>query len=241
MMKEIDNHYTDQEHYIWTSLFVRCLQFLPDTAHKSVLEGLNIIGYPTDHIPDFDEINHKLSLHTDWQVVPMEVMVEDSEFISMLASKRYPCRKWLRSNAQFEAELDEYDMFHDIIGHTPLLIQKPYSEYLTNLGSLALQYLKHENILSLLKRVYWHTIQFGLITDGNTLKTYGAHLLTSPGETSFSMSAGVPKYDHNLDIIHNTPYKKGSYQEKYFVVNSFEQLCNSIDGIKKMIDQILKN
>ncbi len=226
------NQYTEQEHTTWTVLYTRLLQFLPETADKVVFDSIKKIGYPSDHVPDLTEINHKLSAITDWTVVPLEDMVEDNEFIAMLAQKKYPCRTWLRSQEQLDNDIDEYDMFHDIIGHTPLLTIPAYSNYLTGLGKLALENLKSPAAIALLKRVYWHSIQFGLIATENTLKIYGAHLLSSRGETIFSISAGVPKYDLNVAIMMDTPYKKGSYQEKYFVIHSYEELYNSLEDVK---------
>jgi phenylalanine-4-hydroxylase len=226
------DHYTEQEHAIWTVLYTRLLQFLPETADKVVFEAIQKLGYPADRVPDLEEVNSKLSAITDWTVVPLEDMVEDNEFIAMLAEKKYPCRTWLRTKEQLDNDIDEYDMFHDIIGHTPLLTIPAYSNYLTGIGKLALENLNNKTAISLLKKVYWHSIQFGIIATEHTLKIYGAHLLSSRGETIFSISAGVPKYDLNVGIMMDTPYKKGSYQEKYFVINSYDDLYNSLGTIK---------
>jgi phenylalanine-4-hydroxylase len=231
-MTMIKHNYTEQEDAIWTVLNTRLLQFLPETADKAVFESIQKLGYPSDHVPDLVEVNTKLSAITDWTVVPLEDMVEDNEFIAMLAQKKYPCRIWLRTQEQLDNDIDEYDMFHDIIGHTPLLTIPSYSNYLTGLGKLALDNLNNKVAISLLKRVYWHSIQFGLLASDHMLKIYGAHLISSRGETIYSMSAGVPKYNLNVAIMMDTPYKKGSYQEKYFVINSYDDLYNSLGDIK---------
>ena len=227
-----ENHYTEKDHAIWTVLYTRLLQFLPETADINVFNSIQKLGYPVDRVPNLEEVNHKLTMLTDWTVVPLEDMVEDNEFIAMLAQKKYPCRTWLRTQEQLDNDIDEYDMFHDIIGHTPLLTIPAYSNYLTGLGKIALENLHNKTAIALLKKVYWHSIQFGIIATENTLKIYGAHLLSSRGETIYSISAGVPKYDLNVSIMMDTPYKKGSYQEKYFVINSYDDLFNSLDAIK---------
>jgi len=224
--------YTDQEHAIWTILNTRLLQFLPETADNIVFESIKKLGYPVDHVPNLDEINGKLTHLTGWTVIPLEDMVDDNQFISMLAEKKYPCRTWLRTQEQLDNDIDEYDMFHDIIGHTPLLTVPAYSNFLQGIGKLALENIKNPDAILLLKRVYWHSIQFGIIAKDHTLKIYGAHLLSSRGETVFSISAGVPKYDLNISIMMDTPYKKGSYQEKYFVINSYDDLYNSLSTIQ---------
>jgi phenylalanine-4-hydroxylase len=228
----INDNYTDQEHEIWAVLYTRLLQFLPETADKAVFDSIQKLGYPPDHVPNLEEVNSKLTTLTGWTVVPLEDMVEDNQFIAMLAQKKYPCRTWLRTQEQLDNDIDEYDMFHDIIGHTPLLTIPAYSNYLTGIGKLALDNLNNKEAIALLKRVYWHSIQFGIIATDHTLKIYGAHLLSSRGETIYSISAGVPKYDLNVSIMMDTPYKKGSYQEKYFVINSYDDLFNSLDTIK---------
>jgi len=237
MVKQIYSSYTAEDHLVWTNLYSRMMQMLPEVADKAVLEGIKQIGFPGDHIPDFEEINSKLSQFTDWKIVPLEEMVKDNEFIQMLAQKTYPCRTWIRTNEQLQSEVDEYDLFHDVIGHTPLLIIPTYCDYLTELGKLALKYIDNEQALLLLKRVYWHTIQFGLIISDNSLKIYGAHLISSREETSYSLSAGVSKYDLHIPKIMDTPYVKGSFQERYFVINKYEDLYNHLGEIRAELEK----
>lgn len=225
--------YSELEHSIWSTLYGRVLQYLGDVADESIMVGLRKINLPSDHAPQFSEINEKLKTLTDWQLVPMEEMVDDTKFIGMLAEKLYPCRVWLRSQDKVDALEDDYDMFHDVIGHTSLLYLKTYSDYVEQLGELALKYIENSDAIMYLKRVYWHTIQYGLIESDKSLKIYGAHMLSSRNETSFSMSAGVPKYDHDVVTIMDTPYIKNRFQEKYFVIKSYEQLLESLPTIEK--------
>lgn len=213
---------------------------LPETADDAVLTGLKRIGFPSDRIPEFTEINDRINTFTDWEIVPLQEMVPDSEFIQMLADKKYPCRTWIRSHEKMEAEVDEYDIFHDIIGHTPLLTIPNYCYYLQGLGKLALEYIKNDQALLLLKRMYWHTIQFGLKIADNSLKVYGAHLISSRAETVYSISAGVPKYDFHIEKIMETPYSKNKFQERYFVINNYEELYNSLGGIKEELEKRFK-
>jgi phenylalanine-4-hydroxylase len=240
MIKQIYSNYTEEDHKIWTMLFSRVMQVLPETADEWVLEGLKKIGFPADHIPNFDEINQRISTFTDWEIVPLQDMVDDKEFIGMLADNKYPCRTWIRTAEQLETESDEYDMFHDVIGHTPLLTRPNYCNYLRGLGKLALEYIDNDKAMLLLKRVYWHTIQFGLKISGNSIKVYGAHLLSSRGETIYSLSGGVPKYDFNIPLIMDTPFRKNGFQEKYFTINTYEDLFNSLDTIKKELKSRIK-
>jgi phenylalanine-4-hydroxylase len=225
-------HYTESDHENWSVLYGRAMQALPEIADEKVLQGIKTIGLPADHIPDFQEINKKLKTFSDWQLVPLEEMVEDTPFISFLAEKKYPCRVWLRSQEQVESDENEYDLFHDLVGHTTLLYMPEYCYYLEALGRLALKNIDNKQALLFLKRMYWHTVQYGLVVSGNTLKIYGAHLLTSRSETLFAMSAGVPKYDFNIPVIMDTPYVKNRFQDRYFVIESFDQLFNSMAEIE---------
>ncbi|MFN6944240.1 MAG: phenylalanine 4-monooxygenase [Cytophagaceae bacterium] len=235
MLKQTHTQYTQEEHKNWSILYSRMMLMLPETADSAVLEGLKKIGFPSDHVPDFDEINQKLKAFTDWEVIPLKDMVSDNDFIGMLADKKYPCRTWIRSVAQVEDETDVYDIFHDVIGHTPLLTRPNYCQYLQGLGKLALQYLDNDKAILMLKRIYWHTIQFGLKVSGDSLKIYGAHLISSRAETLFSTSAGVPKYDFHLEKIVETPYVKNHFQERYFVINNYEQLNDNLPAIEAML------
>ena len=230
--------YTDQDHENWNALFTKVMQALPEIAHEKVISGIKTIGFPSDQVPNIDAINSKLKAFTDWQLVLLDEMVDDNQFISMLAHKQYPCRSWLRSHSQIELDENEYDLFHDLVGHTSLLNMPEYCKYLQALGELALKNIHNTTALLYLKRMYWHTIQYGLIISGSSMKIYGAHLLTSRNETLFALSAGVPKYDFNVAVIMNTPYVKNKFQERYFVIDSFDQLFNSIPDIEKELAKL---
>src|ERR1700751_3667639 len=104
MLKQVYGNYTEENHKVWTMLYSRIMQMLPESADQSVLEGIKMIGFPSDHIPDFEEINQKIQTFTDWKIVPLEDMVGDKEFIGMLAEKKYPCRTWIRTEKQLESE-----------------------------------------------------------------------------------------------------------------------------------------
>ncbi len=237
MSNQTKRTYSGEDQKVWTSLYSRIIQMLPESADEAVLTGLKRIGYPSDYIPDFKEINQRIHSFTDWEIVPMEEMVPDNEFIAMLADKKYPCRTWLRNMDQVAAEQDEYDMFHDIIGHTPLLTIPNYCYYLQGLGKMALEHIGNDHALLLLKRMYWHTIQFGLRISDNSLRIYGAHLISSRAETLYSISAGVPKYDFHIGKIMDTPYVKGSFQERYFVISNYEELYNNLPAIREELNR----
>ena len=119
-MEQIHN-YTEQENKIWATAYSRILSFLGDVADETVMIGIRTIGLPGDRVPNVDEINEHLAKHTNWRIVPLEDMVDDTKFISMLAEKLYPCRTWVRSIDQVDKMEDEYDIFHDVFGHTSLL------------------------------------------------------------------------------------------------------------------------
>jgi phenylalanine-4-hydroxylase len=229
--------YTESDNQNWSVLYGRAMQALPEIADEKVLKGIKTIGLPSTHVPNFEEINRTVAGVSEWRLIPLDEKVEDTPFISLLAEKKYPCRTWLRTKEQVDSDENEYDLFHDLFGHTTLLYIPEYCNYLEALGALALKHIDNAQALLYLKRMYWHTVQYGLIEAGNTLKIYGAHLLTSRSETLFAMSAGVPKYDFNISVIMDTPYVKNRFQDRYFVINSFDQLYSSMNEI----EQELKN
>ena len=122
--------YTDTDNQNWSILYGRAMQALPEIADEKVMKGIKTIGLPSNHIPSFDEINKTLASISDWQLVLLNEMVEDTPFISLLAEKKYPCRTWLRSREQVDSDENEYDLFHDLIGHTTLLYMPEYCNYL---------------------------------------------------------------------------------------------------------------
>ncbi len=239
MSEQIYNNYSSEDQKVWSALYNRVMQIVPEDGDEAVMAGIKKIGIPSDRIPDLLDINKRLNELTGWSIVPVEEMVSDREFIEMLSKQQYPCRIWIRK----PEEMDDtycYDIFHDVMGHFPLLTNPNYADFLKGIGKVALDHIDNAYAIELLTRLYWHTVQFGVKISGNFLKIYGAHLLSSAGEAIYVLSGGVPKYDFDVETMMKTTFEKHVFQKKYFVINSYDELFNSLDDIKSALGKMLE-
>ncbi len=230
--------YTTQDHEVWSILYQRQTNLLQQYADAAFLEGMDKIGFTPTAIPDFRILNDKLGQLTGWTIVAVPGIVDDKLFFEMLAAKKFPCTTWIRTMAQLDY-LEEPDMFHDVYGHIPLLSDASYGDFLVGLSKIALKHIDNPYAIHLLSRIYWYTIEFGLIKTGNTLKVYGAGILSSQGETPYSVSTEVPKLTFDITTIFNTSYIKEKFQERYFVIESYKQLYESLETIEAELENQL--
>lgn len=230
--------YTPADHEVWQVLFERQMQKLPAIASQDYLDGIEKAGFTAEHIPNFDkEINPKLQALTGWTVVACEGLVPIKEFFELLADKKFPASTWLRTMEQLEY-LEEPDMFHDIFGHVPLLSNQSICHFLQELARIALRFIDKPQAIEFIARLYWYTIEFGLIREDEKLKIYGAGILSSAGESIYSLQSSQPqRLDYNIQQIFDTPYIKEHYQEQYFIIDSYEQLFNSIPFIEAELEK----
>jgi phenylalanine-4-hydroxylase len=227
--------YTTENHQVWTILFDRQLLNLPSKAIPEFLEGLEKVGFSRDCIPDFNAINQKLKSLTGFEVVAAPGIVDDALFFQLIANKQFPATVWVRSMQQLDY-LEEPDMFHDVFGHVPLLTIPVYCEFLAKLSEMALGHLDRPDIIDLLTRIYWYTIEFGLFSKpGQAVQIYGAGILSSVGESNLSVSDASVKHKYDVQHILNTPYIKETFQSQYFCIESFEQLLHSLPAIEEAL------
>ncbi|MGK7392308.1 MAG: phenylalanine 4-monooxygenase [Candidatus Cyclobacteriaceae bacterium M2_1C_046] len=231
--RQVHENYTDEDHLVWRLLFDRQMEQLKKVASAAYLQGLEDIGFTNKQVPNYEDVNKILGEKTGWSVKPVKGIVDDAEFFDMLANKIFPATTWLRSLSELDY-LEEPDMFHDVFGHLPLLTNKAFTDFLEELGNVGLQ-CKDENEVHLLSRFYWFTVEFGLIKEGKDLKVYGAGLLSSAGETSFSLSEKPARHLFDLKKVIDTSYRKDQFQTQYFVVNSFDQLYLAIKESMNLI------
>jgi phenylalanine-4-hydroxylase len=153
--------------------------------------------------------------------------------------QEFPATTWLRKMSQLEY-LEEPDMFHDVFGHIPLLSNPSFAKFLEELAKISLKHIDNEWAIELVSRLYWYTVEFGLIEEEGALKVYGAGILSSSGETQYSIDSDIPKrLPYDIQTIFDTPYIKDKYQEQYFVIDSYEQLYTSIPEIEKLLEAAL--
>lgn len=232
--------YTEKDQKIWHILFEKQQLVLEDKASKSFLEGIDICGFKSNEIPKVEEINANLKKATGWEMYVVPGLIADKPFFEFLSNKKFPVSTWIRSVKELEY-LEEPDMFHDFYGHVPLLSKKAFVDFIEGLANLALKYIENPYAIELLSRLYWFTIEFGLIKEDGRLKIYGAGILSSPSESFYSVNnKQVPRYRFDIRHILKTPYYKHDFQKQYFVINSYEQLYNSLERIEPILKEELE-
>lgn len=238
MIQEYDK-YIEEDHEVWSILYNRMMQILPDYATEAYIKGVKEVGFLPDRIPVFKEANEKLSAITGWKIYVVPGLIDNKPFFEHLSNREFPSSTWLRKKSQLEY-LEEPDMFHDIFGHVPLLANKHFADFLSQLAGIALKHIEDEWAVEILSRLYWYTVEFGLIRENGKLKVYGAGILSSSGETVYSVDSDVPvRYPYDIKQIFETPYIKDKFQEQYFVIDSYEQLFNSIPQIESILEKEL--
>jgi len=218
--------YTTAEHAIWHDLFMRQSHLLPGRACNEFLEGLDGLGVVADKIPDFEALSKILTPATGWQIVAVPGLVPDDIFFGHLSERRFPATNWIRRRSQMDY-LQEPDVFHDVFGHVPLLMNPIFADYLQAYGRGGLKAL-HLNALPLLARLYWYTVEFGLIRTEDGLRIYGSGIVSSFSETRYCLENNTPlRLGFDLDRIMRTRYRIDDFQETYFVIDNFDQLFDA--------------
>lgn len=197
------------------------------------LEGLKNVGFHADAIPDFKDVNSRLHSLTGWRLSVVPNLTPQKEFFEFLSRRRFTATCWLRTMEQLDY-IEEPDMFHDVFAHVPLISNQAYANFFEGISRLALQYDCHPKVVELLGRLYWFTIEFGMIKEKGQLKIYGAGIISSAEETRNCMS-GVPVYAYDVQDIFNTPFRTDQLQERYFAIESFEQLYQSLPQVARLL------
>ena len=218
--------YTPAEHALWDRLFARQAAQLADRAHPSILQGLDILNLSKPGIPDFDELSERLYAATGWRVVAVPGLVPDDVFFRHLSERRFVAGSFLRPPEQIDY-LEAPDVFHDVFGHVPLLSDPVFADYMQAYGQGGLRSLEF-GALSRLARLYWYTVEFGLIRHDGGLRLYGAGIASSHGESIFALDDPSPnRIGFDLARVMRTPYRIDDYQQLYVVIDSFEQLLRT--------------
>lgn len=234
-LKQPYDEYSDEDFDVWKLLFERQYAALPHVASKAYLEGLEKIGFSAERIADFEDANKRLAGLTGWAIHVVPGLVDDNVFFGLLSHRRFPSSTWLRSMKELDY-FQEPDMFHDAFAHLPLLTNQPYVDFLENLASIALDYLDNPLAVEFLSRIYWYTIEFGLIRESGKLKVYGAGILSSSGETKFCLSEEPKHLAFDVKTVMNTPFWKNRFQDKYFIIERYEQLYEAIPEIRSLLE-----
>jgi len=227
--------YTAEDHRVWSILYNRQMNNLPTLASQAYLDGIDKCGFVPERVPNFSEINKALALATGWKMFGVSGLIDNKPFFEHLSRKEFPATTWLRSMEQLDY-LEEPDMFHDTFGHISLLSEQSFCDYLQGLSKITLEYIDNPLAVELIARMYWYTVEFGLIKEDG-LKIYGAGILSSSGESLYSVSDEATHLPFDPEEILATEYIKDKFQTQYFVIDSYEQLYKSLPVIRSIVQR----
>jgi phenylalanine-4-hydroxylase len=215
--------YTAQDHGVWKTLFERQSRLLPSRACDEFVRGMAELPIGADQIPDFRRLSDALMKRTGWQVVAVPGLVPDEVFFEHLANRRFPSGQFIRQPHQLDY-LEEPDVFHDGFGHVPLLMHPVIADYIQAYGAGGLRAQKL-GVLDRLSRVYWYTVEFGLLKQNDGLRIYGAGIASSATETVFALDDASPnRIRFDLERVMRTRYRIDDFQETYFVIEDLDEL-----------------
>ena len=216
--------YTEADHDTYRRLYERQSTLLPGLASQAFIDALPSLG-AVDRIPRFDDINARLMKATGWEIVAVPGLIPEVPFFSLLANRKFPVTDWIREPEEFDYVV-EPDIFHDLFGHVPLLFNPVIADFVQAYGQGGLR-ASELGACELLSRVYWYTIEFGLIREAGGLRAYGAGILSSSGELAHSVQSPEPKrLPLSLARAMRTRYKIDTYQQTYFVIDDMQQLLD---------------
>jgi phenylalanine-4-hydroxylase len=217
--------YSADEHAMWDRLFARQSAMLPGRAADAFLRGLDVLKLSKPGIPDYTELNQRLMAATGWQVIAVPGLVPDAVFFHHLSERRFPAGNFIRKPEQLDY-LQEPDVFHDVFGHVPMLADPVFADYMVEYGKGGLRSLGFD-ALDHLARLYWYTVEFGLIQEPAGLRIYGAGIVSSYGESVFALDDPSPnRIGFDLMRVMRTPYRIDDYQQSYFVIDSLDSLLH---------------
>ena len=220
------HRYTQVEHDVWITLYERQAAMLPGRACDPFLRGLDALDLHRTGIPEFERINEELRRLTGWSVVAVPGLVPDDVFFEHLANRRFPAGQFIRKPDQLDY-LQEPDVFHDVFGHVPMLTDPIFADYMQAYGEGGLRAL-HRGQLHNLARLYWYTVEFGLLQTPAGLRIYGAGIVSSRAESVFALDDPSPnRLGFDLGRVMRTPYRIDDFQQVYFVIPSLQALLDA--------------
>ena len=216
--------YTEADHDTYRRLYARQKALLPGLASQAFIDALPSLG-AEDRIPRFEDINARLKRATGWEIVAVPGLIPEVPFFSLLANRQFPVTDWIRKPEEFDYVV-EPDIFHDLFGHVPLLFNPVIADFIQAYGQGGLR-ASELGACELLSRVYWYTIEFGLIREAGGVRAYGAGILSSSGELAYSVTSPEPhRLPLQLERAMRMRYKIDTYQQTYFVIDSMQQLLD---------------
>ncbi len=227
----VDEHgyapYTASEDEVWQTLYTRQLPIVQPRACDEYLRGLDLLNLSKNKIPQCPDVSRVLQAETGWSLAPVPALIPFEQFFSLLANKQFPAATFIRRREELDY-LQEPDIFHEVFGHCPLLTNKAYAEFTHTYGKLGLKATPEERVM--LAKLYWFTVEFGLLNTNKGIKAYGGGILSSASETVYCVESPIPvrKPFDVIDVL-RTPYRINILQPVYFTIDSFDALFQLVE------------
>jgi phenylalanine-4-hydroxylase len=215
--------YTPEQHAVWQELVSRRMPQLREHACQEYLDGFEQIGLRADSIPNLAEVNQRLEPLTGWNATPVSGFLPPDAFFEMLAARRFPTTTWLRSRESMEYT-PEPDIFHDVLGHVPMHAHPVFADFLQHYGKVCATIMGDKDKLERMGRLFWFTVEFGVIRQNGGIKLYGSGLISSHGESTYVIKGGPEIRDFNLEQVLEQQFKVSEMQKVLYAVESFDQI-----------------
>lgn len=225
--------YTEEQHEVWSILYDRRMRELERTGSEVFLRGAERIGLIRDRVPNLEELNRQLMAQTRWQAVPVSGFIPATEFFANLSVRKFPTTITLRPRESMEY-VPEPDIFHDVFGHVPLHADKVFADFLQELGAVAARATDDDQTLHM-ARLFWFTVEFGLIREQGTVKVYGSGLISSVGDGANALGPKCDRRPFSLQAVIDKPFEIDHFQDVLFVINSFDQLSEAVREMERRI------
>jgi phenylalanine-4-hydroxylase len=234
-MKQHYDRYTNEDQLVWKTLYEQQIDQVMKYASQDYIKGMQRCNFTNDRIPNIEELNQVLLSATGWTIEIVPGLIDNFLFFKLLSEKKFPASTWMRKMESLDY-LEEPDMFHDVFSHAPLLTNTQFCEFLVALANTALEFIEDENAIELISRIYWYSVEFGLIMENAELKIYGAGILSSRSETHFAIHDDLPsRIRFNVPKILQTPYVKDKFQQQYFIIDSYKELYECIVELEAIL------
>lgn len=231
MLTIIQDHaaYTDEQHDVWRILYARRIGALQETASEVFLNGIARIGLDETHVPELQDVNRRLGASTGWAAVGVPGFVPAAEFFGSLAKRRFPTTLIVRPRSQLDY-LPEPDIFHDVFGHVPLHADPVFADFLQRFGALAVGARTEQEVLEM-ARLFWFTVEFGLVNERGKPRIYGSGLISSHGDAANALGDRCERRPFDVDAVISEPFEIDRLQHRLFVVESFDQLFEAVEDL----------
>lgn len=228
-IEQVWHHYTDEEHKVWRTLYERRMKTLEHTASRLFLDGAETIGLSPGEVPDIADVNRRLAARTGWRAVGVSGFIPAAQFFRCLAVRRFPTTLRVRSMAQLDY-LPEPDIFHDVFGHVPLHADPVFADFLQRFGELG-EVCKSEDETQALARLFWFTVEFGLIREAGQTRVYGSGLISSHKDAANALSDNCLRRPFSLSDVVQTSFRTDQIQPVLFEIDSFNDLFVAVEEL----------